>query len=105
MVLSDKGEPLFETSEAWVGYLPVDESRWWDTSSKDLQQEPAKFTGDRRQYVDLVQRSAATALPKFKETDRAKPIHSPLQGKDNYAATYLAYVVTVDDLNPKKPSN
>jgi hypothetical protein len=100
--LSEKGEPLFETSESWLGYLPADEARWWDVSTKGLEQQPAQFTGDRREYVDLVQRSAATALPTLKgEDSQAQPIFSPLQSHGKNGSAFLAYVVTVDDLKAK----
>jgi hypothetical protein len=91
--LSDKGEVLLETSDAWKGYVPAARETWWDTSSKDLKHEPAQYCPDGREYVDQVKAAAARALPKH---PAVRPIYSPL------GDGFLAYVVTVEDLAPKK---
>lgn len=85
---------LFETSERWTSYIPADTKQWWlikDTK----QQQPAKFTTDKQEYVDLVKKSAATTPRQHP----AQPIRSTLS--DGTRIAYVYYVVTQQDLLPK----
>ena len=93
--LSDTGQFLFETSEHWSSYLPADTEKWWII--KDAKkQKPAQFASDKREYVNLVKKSAATT-PHY---NHAQPICSVLS--DGTRIAYVYYVVTKNDLLPKK---
>ena len=93
--LSDTGQFLFETSERWLSYIPADTEKWWII--KDAKkQKPAQFASDKREYVSLVKKSAATT-PHYNHT---QPICSVLS--DGTRIAYLYYVVTKNDLMPKK---
>ncbi|MCX7009667.1 MAG: DUF1266 domain-containing protein [Kiritimatiellaeota bacterium] len=86
---------LFETSERWTSYIPADTEQWWIIKGSK-QQKPAKFATDKREYVNLVKKSAATT-PRYKHT---QPICSVLS--DGTRIAYVYYVVTKQDLIPKK---
>jgi len=93
--LSDTGQFLFETSERWRSYIPADTEKWWII--KDAKkQKPAQFASDKREYVGLVKKSAATT-PHY---NHAQPICSVLS--DGTRIAYVYYVVTKNDLLPKK---
>jgi hypothetical protein len=86
---------LFETSERWTSYIPADTEQWWLIKGAK-QQKPAKFASNKREYVDLVKKSAATT-PHYKY---AQPICSVLN--DGTRIAYVYYVVTRNDLIPKR---
>lgn len=93
--LSDTGQFLFETSERWLSYIPADTEKWWII--KDAKkQKPAQFASDKREYVSLVKKSAATT-PHY---NHVQPICSVLS--DGTRIAYVYYVVTRNDLLPKK---
>ena len=93
--LTESGQFLFETSERWVSYIPADTEQWWLIKNAK-QQKPAKFATDKREYVNLVKKSAATT-PRY---SGAQPISSVLN--DGTRIAYVYYVVTKTDLTPKK---
>jgi hypothetical protein len=97
MFLTQQGEYLFETTDSWTAYLPVDYQRWWDPRNIRAGVQKAEYAPDSREYVDLVKKAAQQAVPSL---PRAQPIYSPLMGEDRHA--YLYYIVTVEDLLPKK---
>jgi formylglycine-generating enzyme required for sulfatase activity len=99
MFLTQQGEYLFETSDRWNAYLPVDKQRWWDVRNIRPGAQKAEYAPDSREYVDLVKRSAQQAVPNF---PKAQPVYSPLMGAEQYRDAYLYYVVTVEDLLPKQ---
>ncbi|WP_254507873.1 hypothetical protein [Anatilimnocola floriformis] len=99
MFLTEKGERLIETSDRWEAYLPVDQNRWWDVSSKDTKHEPAQIADDKREYVDLIKASAARVLPNQKI---GQPIYSRLKYDADKDSTFLLYVVTAEDLAVSK---
>lgn len=92
--LNDEGNFLFETSERWHSYIPADTANWWNIKDA-IQQKPAKFATDKREYVNLVKKSAATT-PHYKHT---QPICSVLN--DGTRIAYVYYIVTKNDLIPK----
>jgi hypothetical protein len=94
--VTPKGQFLFETSEAWTSYLPADAAgAWWDfKGSKETR--PAEFAKDTREYVDLIKQTAAKT-PAYR---KAQPICGTL--KDGGGICYLYYVVTREDLLPKR---
>ncbi len=100
MFVTQQGEYLFETSDDWNAYLPLDKQRWWDIKNIRPGQQKAEYAADSRPYVDLVKNSAEQAVP---NVPKAQPITSPLMGEEKYSDAYLYYVVTVEDLLPKKP--
>ncbi len=99
MFLTQQGEYLFETSDKWTAYLPVDDQRWWDIRNIQPRVQKAEYAPDSREYVDLVKRAAQQAVPNL---PRAQPIYSPLMGDEQYKDTYLYYVLTIEDLLPKQ---
>jgi hypothetical protein len=93
--IADTGEFLFETSEQWTSYLPLDTGKWWNV--KDAKEKkPVQFASDRREYVNLVKKSAATT-PHY---NQAQPICSVLS--DGTRLAYVYYTVTKKDLLVKK---
>jgi hypothetical protein len=98
MIATEKGEPLFETSDRWLGYLPANQERWWDVSRKDIKSAPAEYAKDEREYVGHVKLAASKALPDKK---LGQPIYSSLMNGDERGTTFLGYVVTADDLGSK----
>ena len=98
MFQTQQGEYLFETSDKWNAYLPLDKQRWWDVRNIRPGAQKAKYAPNSREYVDLVKKAAQLAAPNH---PRAQPIYSPLMGEEQYGDAYLYYVVTVEDLLPK----
>lgn len=93
--IATSGEFLFETSERWTCYLPSDLEKWWNIKNVK-ERKPAEFATDRREYVDLVKRSASET-PLYNGT---QPICSVLT--DGSRTAWVYYVVTKADLVPKK---
>lgn len=81
----EDGTLLFETSDKWTAYLPVDKEKWWDVKQTSSTQRAA-YASDSREYIDLVKKAASKVAPKA-----GQPIYSPLKGKDGEA--YLYYIV------------
>jgi len=97
--ISSNGEYLFETSPQWSCYLPGDYNKWWDIK-KAKQTKPAEAAPDKQEYVDLVKKSAS-ATPFY---HGAQPIRSSLKDDSQpRGAGFYFYVVTRNDLLPKKP--
>ena len=99
MFLTREGEYLFQTSDKWTAYLPLDKQRWWDVRNIRPGPQNAQYAPDSRQYVDRVKKAAQQAVPHY---PKSQPVYSPLMGEDRYGDAYLYYVVTVEDLLPKK---
>lgn len=105
--LTEDDQFLFETSPAWTGYLPPNQDLWWDVQNQKIAHQPAITVGESREYVDLVKKTMASVITKYPVGD---PICSPLQNtqavdkekRAGYLPTYVYYVVTKEDLAPKK---
>jgi sugar lactone lactonase YvrE len=98
MFQTQQGEYLFETSDRWIAYLPLNSQRWWDVRSIRPGTQKAQYVKDSREYVDRVQKAAQQAVPGH---PKARPITSPLAGQNKRGDSYLYYIVTVEDLLPK----
>lgn len=99
--ISSNGEYLFETSPQWSCYLPSDYNKWWDIK-KARQTKPAEAAPDKQEYVDLVKKSASST-PLY---HGAQPIRSSLKDDSQpRGAGFYFYVVTRNDLLPKKPES
>ncbi|MEQ8789383.1 MAG: hypothetical protein RIC55_24025 [Pirellulaceae bacterium] len=98
--LTADGGLLFETSTDWTAFQPPEPIRWWDLyHRKPDKTAPAELRAADAQYVDEVQQSLSQALPGAPATS---PVYSPLPGDNDNDPTYLYYVVTKDDLQPKR---
>lgn len=94
--VSPRGEFLFETSEAWLSYLPADTAKWWDVRAPNVQSKPAEFASNKREYVDQVKQSAEQSGV-YRKT---QPISSVLT--DGTRICHIYHIVTREDLMPKK---
>jgi len=95
--ISSNGEYLFETSPQWTCYIPGDVKKWWDIK-KAKETKPVEVAPDKQEYVDLVKKSAS-ATPLYRG---AQPIRSVLKDEAEPRHTFYFYVVTRNDLLPKK---
>lgn len=95
VALSSDRRLLFETNpDTWTSYNPSDESRWWEVKGTKAINERAEWAPDKREYLDLVKKAAASVYE--------KP-NAPIAATVNVGgASYLAHLVTRGDLTPKR---
>ncbi|MEZ0258341.1 MAG: hypothetical protein ACAI37_23885 [Chthoniobacter sp.] len=93
--IAPSGEFLFATSTKWSSYVPGDVNQWWDVKSAK-KTKSVQYAPDTQEYVNLVKKSASST-PHY---HKAQPIRCTL--KEIERQNFLFYVVTKNDLLPKK---